>query len=68
MKLKLLIYRVTWIFVKYATFAKDWDIGTISITALAIMIWGMLLFEFGKSLLFSGRTGLHIQSSWYRKS
>lgn len=58
MKLKILIYAATFICVKYATFAKDWDTATVIITAFATMIVGIMLFELGRSLLQQGKQGI----------
>lgn len=55
MKLNLFIYGITWLFVKYATFAKGWDLGIVSIVTFFIVLIGFKLFIFGRSLLENGQ-------------
>lgn len=58
MKPLLFTYAVSWVCVKYGTFAKGWDNMTVSVTAIAVMLAGILLFDFVKSLLMNGKDGI----------
>lgn len=58
MKKNILLYAICWCVTRYSNFAKDWDIGTVSIGAMGMMFVGLLLFDFGKTLLRSGKHGI----------